>query len=75
MNQQGEQAIVAKCVACRSRIFFKARPELGDYVTCPECKAQLEVVALSPLRLDWLFEEDSQSTWRQPAHNPIDVER
>ncbi len=73
MKSEGEQATTAKCVACRARIFFNRRPELGDYVTCPECQAHLEIVALSPLRLDWLYEDDSHPIFRQAAHDSLDA--
>ena len=58
MNQRKIKTIAASCVDCETRIIFSILPDLGEIVICPECKIKLEVISLSPLKLDWLFEGD-----------------
>lgn len=45
------------CPSCDTRVRFDKPPKMGQFVTCPECENMLEVVRLSPLKLDWAFEE------------------
>lgn len=35
-------------------------PKEGMKVVCPRCEAELEVVSLHPLELDWVYEEDEE---------------
>jgi hypothetical protein len=46
-------AMTIFCRACHSRIRFDRRPNLFDIITCPECEEEFEVIALSPIQLDW----------------------
>ena len=55
--------MTAYCRACHSRIRFDERPELFDIVNCPECDEEFEVVALSPIKLDWSKEVDDDDKW------------
>lgn len=48
---------VGICPACDTRVRFEKAPKMGQFVTCPECENMLEVVRLSPIKLDWAFEE------------------
>jgi lysine biosynthesis protein LysW len=41
------------CPECDSNIVFNKQPSLGQKKKCPECLAELEVIGLSPLELDW----------------------
>ncbi len=41
--------------------FSISRPRLGQKVRCPGCDAQLEVVYLDPLEVDWI--EDEYEDW------------
>ena len=51
----------AYCPSCDTRIRFTRHLRLGDIIVCQECMENLEVVRLSPLKLDWslLDEEDN----------------
>lgn len=55
--------LTAYCRACHSRIRFEERPELYDIVTCPECDEVLEVINLSPIRLDWPSDFGDDDEW------------
>ena len=48
--------VVAPCPDCEYEIRFDATPNHGDRVTCPECWADLRVVSLDPLELQWVTE-------------------
>jgi alpha-aminoadipate carrier protein LysW len=49
---------IASCIACKAAINLSQRPKMGMLVNCPECGAELEVVWLDPLELDWPFIDD-----------------
>ena len=44
------------CPECGTRIRLRS-PRLGQQIQCRECDTILEVVGLSPLELDWSFDE------------------
>jgi alpha-aminoadipate carrier protein LysW len=48
----------AECPQCGFEINLGSQPKLGKLVTCKECGAELEVVWLDPLELDWPIDED-----------------
>ena len=49
---------VANCIGCNTEIRFRQSPKIGMLVSCDECGAELEVVWLDPLELDWPFIDD-----------------
>jgi lysine biosynthesis protein LysW len=53
---------IALCPDCEEGISLGPRPRIGQRVTCPHCNAELEVVEISPLELDWAF-EDTDTDW------------
>jgi alpha-aminoadipate carrier protein LysW len=46
------------CIACGTEIRLRQSPKMGMLVTCGDCGAELEVVWLDPLELDWPFIDD-----------------
>jgi lysine biosynthesis protein LysW len=48
----------AACPGCDQNIFLRRTPKMGDMVYCDNCEADLEVVGLNPIELDWPWEED-----------------
>ena len=46
------------CISCDTHIQLRKPPKIGMLVTCPKCDAELEVVWLDPLELDWPFIDD-----------------
>ncbi len=44
------------CPDCDAKIAFNPVAKLGQKVTCPECSAELEVIGLDPLELDWVYD-------------------
>lgn len=67
MEMRDKSRLTAHCPQCAARIQFSREPELGDLMTCPECDNRLEVVALSPIKLDWVWEQNeaAQDTGRE----------
>jgi alpha-aminoadipate/glutamate carrier protein LysW len=48
----------AECPQCGNVVSVSAQPKLGKLVVCKECGAELEVVWLDPLELDWPIDAD-----------------
>jgi alpha-aminoadipate carrier protein LysW len=48
----------AACPGCDQNIFLRRNPKLGDIVYCDNCEADLEVVNINPIELEWPWEED-----------------
>jgi transcription initiation factor IIE alpha subunit len=48
---------IAFCPECEEGVSLGPRPRIGQRVTCPHCNAELEVVDLSPVELDWAYDE------------------
>jgi lysine biosynthesis protein LysW len=44
------------CPGCRRPINLDLYIELGEWVTCPRCQADLVVISLKPPALDWVDE-------------------
>ena len=57
------KTLLAYCLACRSSIRFSERPELYDYVSCPECDEGFEIIGLTPIQLDWPSEFGDDDLW------------
>jgi uncharacterized paraquat-inducible protein A len=55
MHKRARMA-VASCPDCEWEVYLGAQPKEGQRVTCPSCKAALEVVDLDPPELDWAFD-------------------
>ena len=42
-----------KCPNCGSNVPLPEEKNIGDYVFCPECNTELEIINLNPIELDW----------------------
>ena len=69
MADMKTNVLTAYCRACHSRIRFNERPELYDLVTCPECDEVLEVINLSPIRLDWPSDFGDDDEWSEDSYD------
>ncbi len=49
---------IGYCPECDSRIRLNT-PRLGQRIQCRECGTALEVVVLTPLELDWAFDDSA----------------
>ena len=52
-----------KCMDCESEITFRTAPKTGMMVTCSQCGAELQVVWLDPLEVDWPFMDDDDDDY------------
>jgi lysine biosynthesis protein LysW len=41
------------CPDCGGKIMLGPKPRKGQWIACPHCNADLEIVSLNPLELDW----------------------
>lgn len=48
----------AECISCGAEIRFRGSPKMGQLVKCQNCDAELEVVWLDPVEVDWPFVDD-----------------
>lgn len=55
----------ADCPSCGIKINIKKQLHLGDYLRCPWCSSIFEVIAISPVQLDW--PEDPPITMSFPS--------
>lgn len=46
-----------KCPMCGAAIQVPTNSEVGDLVYCDQCDAELEIVSLKPLELDWPLDD------------------
>jgi alpha-aminoadipate carrier protein LysW len=59
----------AYCPDCGEEVNLGVHPKEGQSVTCPNCGADLEVISLEPLELDWAYDdldeewETSEEVW------------
>ena len=47
----------AKCPMCGAIVKVPSDSKLGDMVYCDQCDAELEVINLKPLELDWPLDD------------------
>jgi alpha-aminoadipate carrier protein LysW len=57
-NNRSREMQSAECPQCGVEVSVGSQPKLGKLVVCKECGADLEVVWLDPLELDWPIDED-----------------
>jgi alpha-aminoadipate carrier protein LysW len=60
------------CPECDSKISLGRDPQEGQKVTCSSCGAYLEVVGLSPIDLDWAFDENEDDDWDEEEEDDDD---
>jgi lysine biosynthesis protein LysW len=63
---------LAVCAECDEDIQIPGRPRLGQKVSCPHCGAQLEVVDLEPLELDWVFDDEDEDDEFEDSDDSFD---
>ena len=63
------RAVKATCPDCGEQVTLTGNIRLGQEVVCPHCDAELEVVEMDPLELDWAYDdgdyddEDEEDDW------------
>ena len=59
--------ITVDCLDCGAEINLVGKIRVGQPVTCSECGTTLEVMALDPIELDWIYDEpeydDGEEDW------------
>ncbi|HSJ54695.1 MAG TPA: hypothetical protein VLC52_13225 [Anaerolineae bacterium] len=54
---------IAFCPDCEEPVRV-ATPKLGQRLSCQSCGAELEIVEVSPLQLDWAYDETADD-WEE----------
>jgi hypothetical protein len=61
--------ITVYCIDCEQPIQLDCRPVEGERLLCPGCGADLEVIRVEPVELDWAYLEpvrrEEQDGWRR----------
>ncbi len=52
--------MATECPSCDYKITIGGRPRIGQRVTCPACRAELQVIWLDPLELDFPFDDEDE---------------
>jgi alpha-aminoadipate carrier protein LysW len=67
-----------RCIDCEQPINLPFQPVVGQIITCPNCDAELEVINVNPLELDWAFfdleEGDEDWEWEEDEDEDEDEE-
>ena len=45
----------ARCPDCERKIGLWPSVKVGEQVVCPYCEAELEIINLAPVELDWAY--------------------
>lgn len=64
-------ANMAMCPECEVLISVPGPLRLRKRLECPECGAELEVISLRPLQLDFLYDED-ENEWEEEELDEFD---
>jgi lysine biosynthesis protein LysW len=51
----------AKCPLCREVVYIGSHAKVGGRILCPGCDAQLEIVSMVPIELDWPYDAEYDS--------------
>jgi lysine biosynthesis protein LysW len=64
----------ALCPDCGQKIVIGPKPKKGQWVSCPHCNADLELISVSPLELDWAQydEEDVEDDFWDDEEDEFD---
>jgi alpha-aminoadipate carrier protein LysW len=65
MAMPSKKMLVAECPECETKIRFPQTPQMGETLTCHECGESLQVISLSPLELDWAYDDDGYEEWEE----------
>jgi alpha-aminoadipate carrier protein LysW len=49
--------ITVSCLDCERSFELSFQPVEGQIITCPNCDAELEVISVQPLELDFYYED------------------
>lgn len=52
--------VKAECPACGNKVNVGPKPRMGQRISCSSCDAELEVVWLEPVELDWPFDDEDE---------------
>jgi alpha-aminoadipate carrier protein LysW len=56
-----KQVVMARCPDCGDNITMRGAIRIGQDVICPHCDAELEVIEIDPIELDWAYDDDDGS--------------
>jgi len=58
-EQMSEFIGKVECLSCNEEIQIPTKKKIGDLIICTKCAAEMEIVDLEPIQVDWpYYEED-----------------
>lgn len=48
-------SMIKFCLDCDHEIDLRRQLKVGQRITCPNCRVELEIIKLEPLELDWVY--------------------
>lgn len=64
-RHKGTRPVLADCPLCHSAVNVGKSPHMGQAVTCPGCRAVLEIVWMAPIELDLPYENDEYDEFEE----------
>jgi hypothetical protein len=58
-----DKKVTVSCLDCERSIELSFQPVEGQIITCPNCEAELEVISVQPLELDFYYEDWEDDEW------------
>lgn len=56
--------VTVHCIDCEQPIRLTFKPVVGQIINCSSCQAELEVIGINPLEVDWAyFEPEEEEDW------------
>lgn len=67
-SKREKNSLGATCPACGHHIRLRKMPGRGQFITCSACDSMLAVARLSPMKLEWAFEEPFENSHSRSRH-------
>ena len=59
-----KKMVNVSCLDCEKSFYLDFEPVEGQIINCPHCGAELEVINVNPLELDFYFEDsEAEDEW------------
>jgi lysine biosynthesis protein LysW len=67
--------MIGACPECDASVSFETAPGLHQRVICVHCRAELVVIGINPIRLDWAYVEPLRDIYQEGARMRFDHKR
>ena len=46
------------CLDCEEKLDVPEKTQIGEYITCLFCEAQMRIISVNPIRVDWGVDDE-----------------